>query len=489
MAVAYGCAFWSLYDQAPGLVGEHGIYHFREVLQQQWRAHGGLALWHVPSLLWLAELDLWGSDALLRALAVAGGVSATLLAVGVAARSAAVACWICYLSFTAVDPGDVGGGFFAWAPDQLTLEVGFLLPFVLPGGMWSGSGRREPPVWARWLVWWVAFRVMFGCGVAKLLAGDPRWLDLSAVATHLQTLPFPSATTPWFAALPPWVLAALTAFVLVVEVVLPWLYFVAGWPRRVAALAGLVLMVGIAASANYRWLNLVTAGVLLTLLDDRFLGRAAAAGRSPAVALSPRFAWVLVPLLGGIGLARQIDQVSAVGAPRRLETAIERAVEPLHLVGHYNLFARVVSERLVLVFEGTTDGVQWHEYEVAGYPGPLQQAPRQYGPYHRYLNFNLWWLAAAPPHDHQAFFAGLVRGLLQARPEVLALFATAPFGDQRPTQVRIRRYRYRFANADERSRGAVWSRTPVDAYVPAVRWGGGGVQLVGAARAGGAAGG
>src|SRR5437763_771025 len=49
-----------------------------------------------------------------------------------------------------------------------------------------------PPVIARWLLWWVLFRLMFSSGVAKLRSADLAWRDLTALCHHYETQPLPT---------------------------------------------------------------------------------------------------------------------------------------------------------------------------------------------------------------------------------------------------------------------------------------------------------
>ena len=51
---------------------------------------------------------------------------------------------------------------------------------------------------ARWLLWWLLFRLMFQSGVVKLASGDPTWRGLTALDFHFETQPLP-LWTAWFA--------------------------------------------------------------------------------------------------------------------------------------------------------------------------------------------------------------------------------------------------------------------------------------------------
>src|SRR5262249_12442246 len=151
--------------------------------------------------------------------------------------------------------------------DTLLLEAGFLAIFLAPLTWFDRlSHPIDPPRLARWLLWWLLFRLMFGSGIVKLTSGDPAWRDLTALNFHYETQPIPTAIG-WYAHhLPATVQKASTLMVLAIELAAPFL--IAG-PRRLrlAAAATLVaLQFLIAATGNYAFFNLLTVALCILLI-------------------------------------------------------------------------------------------------------------------------------------------------------------------------------------------------------------------------------
>jgi hypothetical protein len=67
------------------------------------------------------------------------------------------------------------------------------------------------------------------------------------------------------------------------------------------------------------------------------------------------------------------------------------------------------------------------------------------------------------------WFLNLLVRLLEASPDVLALFERAPFGETPPRYVRATLYVYKMTDRATRARtGAVWTREEIGTYVPPV---------------------
>jgi len=120
----------------------------------------------------------------------------------------------------------------------------------------------------------------------------------------------------------------------------------------------------------------------------------------------------------------------------------------------------MTTERIEIVFEGTRDGETWEEYELPHKPGDPTRRPTQSAPHMPRLDWGLWF-AGLGAQSHLGYVPSVKRALEEGRSPVVELFAEVPF-DEPPARVRVRRYRYRFASAEERgATGRFWVRTPL----------------------------
>ena len=467
LGVVYAVAFASLAVQVAGLVGSGGILPARDFLARAHALYGGAAYRLFPTLCWLDA-----SDGMLRGLAWSGVALALLLVAGVAQVPVLVLLWMLYLSLSVV------GQTFLWFQwDALLLETGLLAVLYAPGGWRPERSRtRAPSAAARWLVWWLVFRLMFLSGVTKLASGDPAWRRLTALDYHFWTEPLPPWTA-WYAnALPEWTHRAMTAGILAVELGAPWLIFVADRRNaaRRAACALLVLgQLAIAATGNYGFFNLLAVVLCLSLLDDAALGRVlplrlAAAGPEPRAkrvvigALAP-----LLAVLSALAFAREIAQ-TLPGARGALDNPLLRAVAPLRSVNGYGLFRVMTTERPEIVIEESRDGVAWREYPFRWKPGDVTRRPPFVAPHQPRLDWQMWF-AALDGASQERWIAGFVYRLLTGSAPVIDLLARNPFPDHPPRFVRATLYDYRFSDpATKAATGQWWTRRPIEPFVPEV---------------------
>ena len=114
------------------------------------------------------------------------------------------------------------------------------------------------------------------------------------------------------------------------------------------------------------------------------------------------------------------------------------------------------------MFEGTSDGAEWRAYDYRHQSGELSRGPSQCIPHMPRLDWMIWF-AGLGDFESNVWITAVERGLLEARPDVLALFGTDPFHGERPHQVRAVRYFYRFAPPGDRD---WWVRTDRMPYGP-----------------------
>ena len=432
LGVVYVCAFWSLATQVLGLVGSRGILPASEFMEAARAQDFGYARFHqVPTLFWLST-----SDTFLRAVCIAGTAAGALAATGIAPLATLVTAWIAFLSMTVV-----GQEFFYYQWDALLLEAGFLALLISPA-RWRDRTRDAPapPRPAVWLMVWLLFRLMTASGAVKLTSGDPTWANLTAMTFHFETQPLPTPVA-WYAhQLPQWMLKAISAAVIGIELLAPLLIFF----RRFRP-AAFVLLVGlqaaIALTGNYAWFNLLSASLCLFLLDDRSL-RFRAAGARPG-----RLARALVAAAAAITLPATVPAFAWSLGIRPAESALETIAEtiaPFRIANRYGLFAVMTTTRPEIIVEGSEDGTTWLPYEFKYKPGDVRRRPAWVAPHQPRLDWQMWFTALAED-DTEAWFQRFIDRLLEASPDVLRLLRRDPFEGRRPRFVRARLMRYQLS--------------------------------------------
>lgn len=450
LGLTYVCAFISIGVQIDALYGPDGIQPAPRYMEQLGSYLRGGGFWAWPTLFW------WDSSpAFLKTLAGVGCVAAIAFALGFLPAVSAFVAWLCYLSFL-----NGGSLFMSFQWDILLVETGFLAIWLYPFG-WRASRPRAVAVL---LLWWLNFRLMYASGAVKLLSGDPAWRDWTAMLYHFETTCLPNPLS-WFAHnAPDFMLRALTGFTFFVELFVPWLIVLGRSWRMFAGLAFILTMLGIAATGNYTFFNLLSAVLALTLFDDRFLGRPSPTRTVrhtisilPAAVAASLFVMSLVPL------ARVLPYT-----PPTLSAWLYGKVERFRLVNGYGLFATMTKQRPELIVEGSLDGETWRAYRLKYKPHELDRLPPQVAPHQPRVDWQMWFAALGDPRRNGWVFAMLDR-LCTGSPDVLGLFEDNPFPDAYPQQLRATLYDYRMSTPEERaSSGHWWKRSYVQPYGPPV---------------------
>lgn len=476
LALIYLIAFVSLWAQIKGLIGSHGILPTEPFLAAaaeyfDARGIGADRFRLLPTLCWLDA-----GDASLQAQCAAGCVLAGLALVGIAPMPCFALLWVLYLSLVTV-----GRDFLSFQWDNLLLETGLLAVALSPARLWPRGFRSVgPPRVARWLLWWLLFRLMFESGVVKLASGDPTWRNLTALAVHYETQPLPTPLG-WYAhQLPAWVQRVSCAAMFAIELLAPFLIFAPRRLRHLGAAAMAALQVVILLTGNYTFFNWLTLALCLLLVDDfalaRWLPRRARAQHDAAVASahSDATGWrhgialALALLIVPVSCA-QVLMTLRVRVPEwAFLPGLHQWLAPFRSVNPYGLFAVMTTERPEIIVEGSRDGVEWRAYAFRYKPGELTRRPPWVAPHQPRLDWQMWFEAlrpkGAPPSP---WFLNFCARLLQGTPDVLALLERNPFPGGPPQFIRAQRFRYRFTDWNERRRdGAWWKRERLDEYLP-----------------------
>lgn len=463
LALIHLIAFVSLWVQLDGLMGPNGVLPATRYFEAVREQIGPAAYHAVPSLCWI-----FGAGKFLHVLCAAGVGLSLLVFAGIAPAVCLFLLWAAYLSLNCA-----GQMFFNFQWDTLLLETTLLAVFLAPWSWLPLWRAHEPPRLARWLLWWLLFRLMFLAGVVKLASGDLTWRNLSALTFHFETQPLPTVLGWWVHQLPAWWHRLSCVLMFVIELAVPFLLFAPRRFRHAAAVVLIGLMIAVALTGNYTFFNLLAIALCLLCLDDawwsRFLPKQVSEKchliRDTSAA-APRWQrWVLGPFAGFAALFTLVQAFGSVGSALPGFRALASVVAPFRSFNNYGLFAVMTNPRPELIFEGSEDGREWRAYEFPHKPGALDRRPTWVAPHQPRLDWQLWFAALGAP-QHNRWVLLVCEHLLRGTPEVLALLAVNPFPQKPPRLVRVVRYEYHFTDTATRRRtDQWWRRTPMDFYV------------------------
>ncbi|MBI2338947.1 MAG: lipase maturation factor family protein [Deltaproteobacteria bacterium] len=284
LGLTYLIAFLSLAVQIRGLVGKNGILPIAPLVDLVKERLGPWGILDFPTLCWFQA-----GDPFLLFLCLGGAALSLLVLFGFLQGPLLLILWIFYLSLATA-----GQVFLQFQWDNLLLEAGFIALCAAPWKVWAGKPATlclSRP--ARWLFWFLLFKLTFSSGLVKLASGDETWQNLTALNFHYETQPLPTWIGWHVHQLPEWFQKVSVVFMFFVELVVPFFIFM---PRRIRhggaflimALQGLIALTG-----NYGFFNLLTIALCLTILDDVFWKRPAIAPLSP-LSFSPQKTAALV---------------------------------------------------------------------------------------------------------------------------------------------------------------------------------------------------
>jgi len=506
IAVCYGVTFISEARQMPGLIGSRGILPIAEFIHvSAEQLSAPYRYLRLPTLFWLNA-----SDAFIASVPWLGLLAALMAFIGAGSRVFLLVCYALHQSTVVA-----GGDFFFYPWDFLLLETTILALFVpalrrLP----SLAANGPPPPIVGLAIHFLLFRLQFGMGVHKYFdATDERWRNLTYIYHWQQWQPMPTGAA-WYAFhyLPMWMHKFMSALTFVAEVPLPFLLFIAGRPRLLAALTIAVLHAGIAALGNYGTFQLVTCTLCVACFSDeqvhaavswvgRRLGRPELAITTPAECVPPAShwkRWQRVDAYVGSGLALTAMLCGVLYTARMMEPQgftllsntrwlftreaeqsvsypgmrLLRFVAPFFLSYPYGIFRdspapRPGGARAGMVLQGSADGVHWRTYDNKFNPvEPPSRRPQWFAPHQPRMDHLFIYEAVGL---HFAFVNGinpyygartplpfLAGRLFEQSADVLSLFASNPFPTQPPALLRVRIARYRFTSPEERAKTGDW---------------------------------
>jgi len=471
LGIVFFLAFASLGTQLDGLISSNGILPAAEFLDALSRRLGPERFYLLPTLGWVNTEDWF-----LQFLCSSGVVASALVFFGILTVPALTVCWVLYLSFISISRDFLS---FQW--DILLLEAGFIGIFLSPLHVFPEPLRNAAPSKSvHFLAKWLLFRLMFLSGAVKLASGDPVWHDLTALSFHYETQPLPQALSWYLHSWPAWFHSVTTAFVLFMELVVP--FFILG-PRALRLLAAKMLIffqIVIFLTGNYGFFNILTVLLCFMLIDDaawpQWLSpRNENSGKTAHAVKTPKgFSWpgmIVFPLAVYLFTLSLVPFCTSLGKAVSWPGFILKSYEtvsPFHLANGYGLFAVMTTVRDEITVQGSRDGIRWENYEFRYKPGELKNPPHWVAPHQPRLDWQLWF-AALQPVGEQPWFTSFCYRLLTGSDSVERLLAANPFAGRPPKFVRALIYRYKFTTPSERAAtGNYWKSSDERVYLPPV---------------------
>jgi hypothetical protein len=439
-------AWLSLGAQVHLLMGTHGLLPIAPLLDA---ARGEVSYFRFPTHLWLAA-----SDGALTAWVALGVLLALAALAGLAPRILFGASALLYLGFAVA-----GRTFTSFQWDNMLVECGVLAAF-LP------AQRRAPLAHLAFRL--LLFKLYFESGIAKAQSPIGDWLDGSAMTYYYETAPLPTALA-WYAHhMPTWWHHLESWGALVLELLVPLLFFAGRRARLAAAGALTAFQLVNLLTANYGFFVYLTLALHLFLLDDGDVAWLVARLRRPVRAASdtsPRLVRVGALLLAVYAMGSAIEGYDAFARPGPGMDGLaplREAYAPFRVLNVYHLFAAITRDRIEPELESSPDGVAWAAHPLRHKPGPVARRPDWVAPHQPRVDFQLWFYGLAFRRAPSAYVSALEMRLCEAPALLLDLLAEPP--PPRPRAVRIAFYAYHFSSPEEkRASGAWWVRTRVGA--------------------------
>lgn len=485
LALIYLLAFLSLWSQIHELVGSQGILPVEKYFKLAQAKLGDNAWQQLPSVCWIDSSDL-----MLHGWCLLGVGLAVMLLFGLAPRLILVLLWMTYLSLSVAGQAFMG---FQW--DSLLLEMTVCSILYAPRGFrpdWLTS--PEPRPIARWLLWGLAFKLMFLSGITKLLSGDWAWSDGTALQFHYFTQPIPSWVSWYCAQLPQSIHQVSLIVMFAIELPLTFLVFMGKRSRAVFGLATIALMILIEATGNFGFFNLQTIVLAIPLLNDDVLNKIArwvlrkpkwfqpTNAIVPAISGDPAWRRVISISLGsmilcasGLALIREMVRtqqadrmpaivVSTLNLADRLllswgEPWVLNRLAPYRTINGYGLFRVMTTHRPEIIIEISQDAVTWESCEFPYKPGSVDRPPPIVAPHMPRLDWQMWF-AGLNPRGNEYWLFGLSQRILEGNPSIARLMRRPDLVANPPRYVRWSYYEYKFSTPEQRqATGAWWSRS------------------------------
>ncbi|CAG5111097.1 Oidioi.mRNA.OKI2018_I69.chr2.g5433.t1.cds [Oikopleura dioica] len=252
-------AFASIYFQIPGLYGPNGLLPVDELIPQKAELDPR-AFWEDPNLFIFSNRFGFTVTEFMEVLSLLGMVISGTMSFLKSARNASgfILLYVFYLSIYRV-----GQTFMHFQWDIMLLEFGVLCVLL-----------SISPKQGIFLCRWLLLRLLFHSGYKKLESGCPTWWGLTALDWHFESQCIPTPLAYYAHHLPKIFLklSVLLTYISQMGIVL----LVLSPSRRLRIFSGWVHIlhqIGILATGNYNFFNLLTILLGFTCFDDKHLGR------------------------------------------------------------------------------------------------------------------------------------------------------------------------------------------------------------------------
>lgn len=480
VGLVYVFIFAGILQEGRGLVGPSGLRPVADYCALAARMLPGVfeRVLRVPSLFLVSSHPVT-----VVALEWCGLVAAVALVLNLWPRLALFACWAIFLSFVGV-----WQEFTSTLNDPLMLETALLcIPFA-PSGVRPGLGAASPPLPVTvFMMRWLVIRVMLTAGIAKVIGGDPRWLNFTFMEDMYVTSPAPTVLGYYAYHLPhAWHVGEIL-LTYVAELLAPFLAIFGGRRGRAAAVVIWTLFqIGIQLTGNFAWLNTAATALGLLLLDDqmivsglRRLRRSAWAERLAACArpAPASHGWRVTVLSAvlwldfGLTVHAPIVMLSGGLVLGRLDPRthpLQFLVRDFRFANSYSLYITTPRVRYDVEFVGSNDdGRTWRPYPFRYRPQFEDRMSPFVAPHFSRFEATLQIQFNYVPRAR--IIPDVARHLVQGHPDMVGLFAGNPFPDAPPTVVRMIVFRYSFTDLETfREAGRYWTKVYVTDYAAPV---------------------
>ena len=125
-------------------------------------------------------------------------------------------------------------------------------------------------------------------------------------------------------------------------------------------------------------------------------------------------------------------------------------------------------KRYEIEFQGSNDGQNWVAYIFRNKPQNPAEAPSIYAPYQPRFDWNLWFASLGEWRENP-WVLRCEQLLLIGDPDVERLFASSPFPQSPPKQIRAVLWQYWFTDrATRRATGMWWRREYLGLFAPSL---------------------